>query len=254
MKLKERLENHIVWVVVASIMATFSITYGVVYRIIDTKYESKYVMDEADRIKQIDNENISKLKDKIAELNIELENCSPKKYQTSISDKDKEIAALKIEIVDLSNKLKDVNYRLNRDYINSDTIISKYGKEDHVYSIRIILKEPNEMPKENASEFLSMKGAVDVDGIANIGLHLKNERLILIPVIEGGDFQTYDIIHVEKNGNFSSSWPIKSLKSLKGRTFWIGLFKENGEIKPRGRYSYSPIKFAKFTSNYIHFN
>jgi hypothetical protein len=36
---------------------------------------------EADRIKQIDNENISKLKDIIAELNIELENCSPKKYQ-----------------------------------------------------------------------------------------------------------------------------------------------------------------------------
>jgi hypothetical protein len=82
----------------------------------------------------------------------------------------------------------------------------------------LFLKNPMKMPKENASEFLSMKGAVAVDGIANIGLHLKNERLILIPVIEGGDFQTYDIIHVEKNGNFSSSWPIKSLKSLKGMT------------------------------------
>ena len=82
---------------------------------------------------------------------------------------------------------------------------------------------------------------------------LKNNQLILIPVIEGNSFYTYDNIPVSFNGNFEYSWPI-SADQINGRRFWLGIFDVNGIIKPRERYNISPLKKAQYVSEFIQFN
>jgi len=55
---------------------------------------------------------------------------------------------------------------------------------------------------------------------------------------------------VNNDGTFNYSWPIQSIK---GRTFWIGLFEKSGTIQQRGSYMKSPNEYSKASSNYVHF-
>jgi hypothetical protein len=78
-----------------------------------------------------------------------------------------------------------------------------------------------------------------------------NNDLTLIPVIEKGDFLTYSKIAVNPDGTFRSSWPIKSIK---GKTFWVGLFGEKSGIGSKQQLSDSPHMKARIVSASIHFN
>ncbi|MCP4344079.1 MAG: hypothetical protein GY795_00960 [Desulfobacterales bacterium] len=183
--------------------------------------------------------------------------------EKKIADKEKELSELKLRIEKLSKEYKDCvsksdkNKRLIPIQPNQSKLSNKQNETTGVSTASICKINIIEPTKKNVSIYndknkLSLYGNIELGVPGSIFNYLKENNLVLIPVIENGEHFTYDIIHVNADGTFRDSWPISSVY-INGHTFWIGLFEKGGLIQPRQQYNSSPAEYAKFISHFIYF-
>jgi hypothetical protein len=158
----------------------------------------------------------------------------------------------KIKIQNTPSKLENVS----PDKTNSST--KPYQKvvqrniESSLPSVNIKLSKPNTEHLKVFKEKIQIEGKVEITGVVSVFNFLRKEGLVLIPVIEGSDFYTYDSLPINSDGSFRYSWPISS-EQLIGNIFWVGIFDRDGKIQPRERYNNSPSNRAKYRSDFVYF-
>lgn len=160
---------------------------------------------------------------------------------------EKELEETKKKIVELKVEIKDLIQNTGEQKSNS-----KSGgniNNSNLSEIEIILTEPNEKLSENFNGEIRISGKIKINDSINVNEYIKNKNMVLIPVIGNGEYITSDIIPVESNGSFEHTW---NIHSLRGRTLWVGLFYDNGNVKSRNIY-YNPLdKYSKYSSKHIH--
>ena len=119
-------------------------------------------------------------------------------------------------------------------------------------SIKIKLSKPNTEHLKVFKEKIQIEGKVEISDVGSVFNFLRKEGVVLIPVIEGSEFYTYDSLPVNSDGSFRYSWPI-SPEHIKGNVFWVGMFDKDGKIQPRERYNNSPRNSAKYVSDFVYF-
>ncbi len=119
-------------------------------------------------------------------------------------------------------------------------------------SIKINLSKPNTENLKVFKEKIQIEGKVEIPEVGSVFNFLRKEDLVLIPVIEGSEFYTYDFLPVNADGSFRYSWPISS-EHMKGNVFWVGIFDKDGKIQPRERYNNSPSNRARYMSDFVYF-
>jgi hypothetical protein len=158
----------------------------------------------------------------------------------------------KIKIQNTPSKLENIS----PDKTNSSTKL--YQKlvqrniESSLPSVNIKLSKPNTEHLKIFKEKIQIEGKVEITDVVSVFNFLRKEGLVLIPVIEGSEFYTYDSLSVNSDGSFRYSWPISS-EHMKGNVFWVGIFDRNGQIQPRDRYNISPSNHAKYRSDLVYF-
>ena len=120
-------------------------------------------------------------------------------------------------------------------------------------SIKIKLSKPNTEHLKVFKEKIQIEGKVEIPEMGSVFNFLRKEDVVLIPVIEGSEFYTYDSIPVNSDGTFRYSWPISS-EHMKGNVFWVGMFDRDGKIQPQERYNKSPSNRAKYLSDFVYFD
>ena len=118
--------------------------------------------------------------------------------------------------------------------------------------IKIELTKPNREQLKTFEEKILIEGKIIAQDKKNISNLMRGKDIVLLPVIEGNQYYTYDHIPINADGSFQYSWPISS-DHIKGRRFWVGIFEINGIIQPRNRYNKSPTEEAKYISKFIYF-
>lgn len=164
-----------------------------------------------------------------------------------------EISQLKAIVISSNTESSSKVITSLNDYTEKYSLSEKDDQllSTHPSDIILHLSAPNGETLKNFRGIIPIGGTVQINGVDDIGNFLRNNDLTLIPVIENGDFLTYSKITVNADGTFQSSWPIKSIK---GKTFWVGLFGDESAIGSKQQLSYSPHRNARISSTSIHFN
>lgn len=158
----------------------------------------------------------------------------------------------KIKIQNTPSKLENIS----PDKTNSST--EPYQKlvqrniESSLPSVNIKLSKPTTEHLKVFKEKIQIEGKVEITDVVSVFNFLRKEGLVLIPVIEGSEFYTYDSLSVNSDGSFRYSWPISS-EHMKGNVFWVGMFDRDGQIQARDRYNISPSHHAKYISDFVYF-
>jgi hypothetical protein len=119
-------------------------------------------------------------------------------------------------------------------------------------SVIINLLKPSTADLKIFKDTIQIEGKVDINAEGSVFNFMREENLVLIPVIEGSEIYTYDSLPVNSDGSFRYNWPISS-EQIKGNTFWVGLFDRDGIIQSRERYNTSPRNRVKFMSDLVYF-
>lgn len=156
----------------------------------------------------------------------------------------------KIKIQNTPSKLEKVEPSIKsiKPYRN----LTQGNIEPSFSSIKIKLSKPNTELLKVFKEKIQIEGRVEITNVRSIFNFLRKEDIVLIPVIEGSEFYTYDSLPVNSDGSFRYSWPI-STEHMKGNVFWVGIFDRDGKIQPRERYNNSPRNSAKYVSDFVYF-
>jgi hypothetical protein len=158
----------------------------------------------------------------------------------------------KIKIQNTASKLENVSPDKTNSSIKPYQKLVQRNIEYSIPSVKIKLSKPNTELLKVFKEKIQIEGKVEVTNVRSVFNFLRKEGLVLIPVIEGSDFYTYDSLSINSDGSFRYSWPISS-EHMKGNIFWVSMFDRNGQIQPRDRYNISPSNHAKYRSDFVYF-
>ena len=170
----------------------------------------------------------------------------------NIYNNSEEKKAPKISIQNIPSKLENVSPEKITSGIKPHHEWVQRNIESSFPSIEIKLSKPNTEQLKEFKEKIQIEGKVEITNVESVFNFLREEGLILIPVIEGSEFYTYDSLPVNSDGHFRYSWPISS-EHMKGNVFWVGIFDKDGKILPRERYNNSPSNHAKYMSDFVYF-
>ncbi len=158
----------------------------------------------------------------------------------------------KIKIQNTPSKIKNVEPNKTKSDIKPYHKLVQRDIESSFPSVKIKLSKPNSEHLKLFKEKIQIEGKVEITNVRSVFNFLRKEDLVLIPVIEGSEFYTYDSLPVNSDGTFRHSWPISS-EHMKGNVFWVGMFNRDGKIQSRERYNNSPSKHAKYMSDFVYF-